>query len=106
MDWFANGLTTQVVTMSRFEQQHVHEHEDELGPFSRELTHQDDLTMEQILENLNHTPLGQVLKRIASMPEVRRKKVLEVRRSLSKGLYELNGRLDRVLERVFEDLKA
>ncbi len=106
MDWLAGGLTTQVVTMSRFEQQHVHEYDDELGPFGRELAYQDDLTMEQILENLNRTPLGQVLKRIASMPEVRRKKVLEVRRSLSKGQYELNDRLDRALERVFEDLKT
>jgi hypothetical protein len=106
MDWLANGLATQVVVMSRFEQQHVHEHDDELELFGCELTYQDDLTMEQILENINRTPLGKVLKRIASMPEVRRNKVLEVRRSLSKGQYKLNERLDTALERVFEDLKS
>jgi hypothetical protein len=106
MDWLANGQTTRVEIMSRFEQQNVHEHNDELASFGREFAYQDDLTMEQILENLNHTPLGQVLKRIASMPEVRRKKVLEVRRSLSTGQYELNERLDRALEKVFEDLKT
>ncbi len=92
--------------MTRFEQQNVHEHDNELKPFGCELNYQDDLTMEQILDNLNHTPLGQVLKRIASMPEVRRNKVLKVRRSLSRGQYELNDRLDRALERVFEDLKT
>jgi hypothetical protein len=105
MDWLASGLTTQVVTMSRFEQQHSHEH-DELEPFGDKLSLQDDITMEQILENLNSTPLGQVLKRISSMPEVRRNKILEVRRGLSRGQYRLNERLDKALERVFEDLKT
>lgn len=102
MDWFADGLVTQVVSMSRFEQQYVHEHDDELAS----LAYEDDLTMEQILENLNHTPLGQVLKRIASMPQARRHKVLEVRRRLSEGRYKINERLDRALEKVFEDLKT
>jgi hypothetical protein len=62
--------------------------------------------MEEILENLNHTPIGQVLKRIASMPEVRRDKVLDVRQRLSMGDYHLNDRLDEALERVLEDLKT
>lgn len=106
MDFLANGLTTKVVTMSRFEKQHANEHDNQFEPFGFKLTYQDDLTMEQILDNLNRTPLGQVLKRIASMPEVRRKKVLEVRRSLSEGQYELNDRLDKALEKVFEDLKT
>lgn len=105
MDWFANGQKTQVVDMSRFDQQFVHEHE-EFEPLGRKLAHEDDLTMEEILENLNHTPIGQVLKRIASMPEVRRDKVLDVRQRLSRGDYHLNDRLDETLERVLEDLKT
>ena len=102
MDWFADGLVAQVVSMSRFEQQYVHEHDDELPS----LAYEDDLTMEQILENINHTPLGQVLRRIASMPQARQHKVLEVRQRLSQGRYKINERLDRALEKVFEDLKA
>jgi len=60
--------------------------------------------MEQILENINTTPIGQVLKRIASLPEVRQEKVLEVRRRLTEGRYDLNQRLDVALDKVLEDL--
>lgn len=65
-----------------------------------------DLVMERILENLNSTPIGQVLKKIASLPEIRRKKVLELRRQLTQGKYDLNERLDIVLDKVLEDLTA
>lgn len=63
-----------------------------------------DLLMEQILENIHTTPIGQVLKKIASLPDVRRKKVLDVRRQLTEGRYDLNERLDVALEKVLEDL--
>ena len=72
----------------------------------QELTLDNDLLMEQILENINTTPLGQVLKKIASLPEVRQEKILDVRRQLTEGRYDLNRRLDNVLERVLEDLTA
>jgi len=68
------------------------------------LDHYDDLMMEQILENINTTPIGQVLKKIASLPEVRKKKVLDVRRQLTEGEYDLNKRLDIAIEKVLEDL--
>jgi hypothetical protein len=64
----------------------------------------DDLLMERILENISSTPLGRVLKRIASLPEVRREKVLDVRRQLTDGEYNLNERLDAALEKVLEDI--
>ena len=38
-----------------------------------------DFIMEQILENLNTTPIGKVLKKIASLPDGRKEKVLDVR---------------------------
>ena len=60
----------------------------------------EDLVMEQILDNLNNTPLGQVLKNIASLPEVSREKVLGVRRQLTDGKYDVNRRLDVVVDRV------
>lgn len=64
----------------------------------------EDLIMEQILENLNTTPIGKVLKRIASLPEVRKKKVLDVRRQLTEGKYDLSSRLDVALDKALEDL--
>lgn len=66
----------------------------------------EDLLLEQILENINNTPIGQVLKKIAMLPEVRQKKVLDIRRQLTHGRYELNERLDIALDRVLEDLTA
>jgi len=73
------------------------EHEDDLIA-------DDDLLMEQILDNMNGTPLGQVLKKIAVMPEVRKQKVLKVRQQLNEGRYDLNERLDLALEKVLDDL--
>lgn len=64
----------------------------------------EDMVMEQILENINTTPIGQVLKRIASLPEVRKDKVLDVRRQLTEGKYSLNERLDFALEKVLDEL--
>ena len=64
----------------------------------------EDLIMEQILENLNTTPLGKVLKRIALLPEVRKQKVLDVRQQLTEGKYDLSSRLDVALDKVLEDL--
>jgi len=64
----------------------------------------EDLLMEQILENINTTPIGQVLKTITSLPDVRKEKVLKVRRQLTEGKYSLNERLDIALDRVLEDL--
>jgi hypothetical protein len=62
--------------------------------------------MEQILDNIHNTPLGVVLKRIASLPEVRREKVLRVRRQITQGRYDVTERLDLALEKVLEDLTA
>jgi hypothetical protein len=63
-----------------------------------------DSMMEQILENIHTTPIGQVLRRIASLPEVRQEKILDVRRQLTEGSYDLNERLDRAIEKVLENL--
>ena len=65
-----------------------------------------DLIMEQILENLNTTPIGKVLKKIASLPDGRKEKVLGVRQQLTEGKYEFNEYLDVALDRVLEELTA
>jgi hypothetical protein len=84
---------------SRFEDQNQ-----PLDSANENLVAEQDLLMEQILENINTTPIGQVLKKIATLPEVRKEKVLDLRRQLSKGKYRLNERLDIALDRVLEDL--
>ncbi len=76
------------------------------GPVDENLAPDEDLIMEQILENINTTPIGRVLKKIASLPEARREKVLNVRRQLTEGKYNLNERLDVALDKVLEDLTA
>ena len=63
-----------------------------------------DLIMEQILANINNTPIGQVLKRIATLPEVRKEKVLDLRRKITEGQYDLNERLDVAVDKVLEQL--
>ena len=70
------------------------------------LTAEEDLMMEQILDNINTTPIGQVLRKIASLPEIRREKVLDVRRQLTEGRYNLDERLDIALDKVLEHLTA
>ncbi|MBN2180446.1 MAG: flagellar biosynthesis anti-sigma factor FlgM [Sedimentisphaerales bacterium] len=77
-----------------------------LNPLGAKLVPNKDMIMEQILENLNNTPIGQVLQKIASLPEVRRDKILDVRRQLTDGKYDLNERLDIALDKVLEDLTA
>ena len=78
----------------------------QVNPFEDSLAPDKDLIMEQILENLNTTPIGQVLKKISSLPEVRKEKILDVRQQLTEGKYALNEHLDVALDRVLEDLTA
>ena len=107
MDTFACDLLCKVVKMPDFsssdrfvDQNSEAEHVNENAADDK------DLIMEQILENINTTPIGQVLKKIASLPEVRKEKVLGVRQQLTEGQYNLNDRLDIALDRVLEDLIA
>jgi hypothetical protein len=77
-----------------------------LDPLKVDLSQDQDLVMEQILDNMHNTPIGQVLKSIASLPEIRREKVLRLRRQITEGRYDLVGRLDVALDKVLEDLTA
>lgn len=76
----------------------------DVPPVNEELSFEKDLLMEQILENINTTPIGQVLKKIASLPGVRGRKVIDVRTKLTEGAYEVNNRLDIALDKVLEEL--
>ena len=75
-------------------------------PVDKRSTPDEDVIMEKILENLNTTPIGNVLKKIASLPEIRKDKVLSVRRQLTDGKYDLNERFNIALDKVLEDLTA
>ncbi len=106
MDIFASNAFSKVIEMPQFDSEGRSAHNRKATRFNEDLAADVDLTMEQILENLNATPIGQVLKNIASLPEIRQEKVLHVRQQLTEGRYELSERLDIALDRVLEDLTA
>jgi anti-sigma28 factor (negative regulator of flagellin synthesis) len=58
--------------------------------------------MEQILENMSATPREEVLRRIASLSDTQQDKVLDLRRRITEGTYEVVDRLDRAIDRVLE----
>jgi len=64
----------------------------------------DDRSVDEILENITSTPIGKLLKTIASLPEIRQEKVLDVRHQLSRGKYNLHKRLNVALDKVLEEL--
>ena len=93
--------------MPKFEINNRFKHQNhQVTPGDKQSAPDQDVMMEKILENLNTTPMGQVLKKIASLPEVRQDKVLNVRRQLTDGKYNLNERLNIALDKVLEDLTA
>jgi hypothetical protein len=67
---------------------------------------EEDALMEEILANINGTPLGQVLRRMAALPEIRRGKVMRLRQEITDGTYDESERLEVALDRVLEDLTA
>jgi hypothetical protein len=105
MDSFACSLTNKVTVMS----DSIHNNrfglrQHNFDSLFDDLSMDDDLLMEQILENMNNTPIGKVLRNIATLPQMSRQKVLRVRKQLSEGRYDLNERLDLALEKVLDDL--
>ena len=62
--------------------------------------------MERILGNMNSTPQEEVLKRIASLPDIRRGKVLRIHRQVTEGTYPVVNRLDEAMDRVLEVITA
>lgn len=65
-----------------------------------------DASMEQILGKMNATPQKEVLKRIASLPRTRRDKVLDIRRQIAEGTYEVADRLEGTIDRVLDATTA
>jgi hypothetical protein len=65
-----------------------------------------DISMERILGNMNTAPQEEVLKRIACLPDIRRGKVLRIRRQVTEGTYPVANRLDKAMDRVLEAITA
>jgi len=105
MDTFVCHWSNKVVEMPNINSDdHFESQNRQADSMDEETPVAEDLLMEQILENINTTPIGQVLKKIASLPEVRKEKILDVRRQLTEGKYNLNERLDVAIDKVLEDL--
>jgi hypothetical protein len=98
------ALKNKVMKMADCSYNNFEQQQEPQGSAGENLPEDEDLVMEKILENINNTPIGQVLKKIAALPEVRKEKVLNVRHQLTEGQYDVNKRLDIALDKVLEDL--
>jgi len=65
-----------------------------------------DMLMERILGNMKATPQEEALKRIASLPDIRRGKVLRIHRQVTEGSYQIANRLDETMDHVLEAITA
>lgn len=50
------------------------------------------------------SPLGQMLDGIGRLPEIRHERVAEVRRQIAAGTYETSEKLDVALDRLLDEL--
>lgn len=72
--------------------------------FGPELDSAQDQLAEDILSNMNNTPIGKLLKVIAALPEVRQDKVDQVKLELRNGTYDIDENLDIALDAILEEL--
>ncbi len=78
------------------------QHNQDIAPLSE--SDFDNPGEDELLESMNSTPLGRLLKLIATLPEVRREKVVHLRERLHQGNYDEQEYLDEALDRVIEEL--
>lgn len=65
-----------------------------------------DFLVDQIMDNIEASPLGRLLKVIATLPEVRYEKVERARRHVHQADECLDEQMDAALDRVLEELIA
>jgi hypothetical protein len=68
------------------------------------LSSTDDLRTEELLQAGAKTPLGQLLEKVAKLPEVRLEKIFTVRRQICLGKYQLDEKLDATIDKLLEEL--
>jgi len=64
----------------------------------------DTVAMERLLENMKSRPWEQVVKGVATVPDIRRGKVLNIRRQIVQGIYNMEDRLERAADRVLQEI--
>jgi negative regulator of flagellin synthesis FlgM len=52
------------------------------------------------------SPLGQMLDGISRLPEIRHERVAEVRRQIAEGIYETPAKLELALDRLLDELRG
>lgn len=52
------------------------------------------------------SPLGQMLDGIGDLPEIRHERVEEIRRQIAAGVYETPEKLEIALDRLFDELQG
>jgi len=52
------------------------------------------------------SPLGQMLDGISRLPEIRHEKVEEIRRQIASGVYETPAKLELALDRLLDELRG
>lgn len=72
-------------------------------PVNRQPFNQFDPVDDDLFETDSTTPLGQLLKLIGSLPEIRHDKVHGVRRQIDHGDYDISTNLDAALDKVLEE---
>jgi len=99
-------IMTRIAAVTEFQSTDHRESRDARNDPAHDASPNGDTLMERILENLTTTRQEKVLKRIASLPRARQDTVLDIRRQLTEGTYEVANRLDRAMDRVLEALTA
>jgi anti-sigma28 factor (negative regulator of flagellin synthesis) len=56
------------------------------------------------VNNARVTTAKPIIQNIHSLPRVRKNKILKVRQQLAEGTYDIDKRLDAVLDRLLEDI--
>ncbi len=69
----------------------------------RQLLNRFDPVDAEQFEADSSTPLGQLLKLISSLPEIRHEKVHCVKRQINHGEYDMGNNLDAALDKVLEE---
>ncbi len=72
----------------------------------RQLLNRFDPVDAEPFESDSTTPLGQLLKLISSLPEIRHEKVHCVKRQINHGEYDMGNNLDAALDKVLEEFLA
>ncbi len=100
-------LEVQIMNTSDFEFKNaINQTSQATERFANQLENEDDFLAGRLFENLNSTPLGRLLKIIASLPEIRQEKVVNARHRINCTEYETGTRLDMALDKVLEELIA